>query len=797
MNSLKKITFCLFSFLLVSATVFAQDANWLPALKQRMAAHLQKHSPEKIHIQTDRSFYLSGDTVWFKAYLVDAAGLKPVKGFSIIHLTLFNQQKKAIMQQKLLVQNGLAPGQFILADTLKTGKYVLQAYTNWMRNAGPDFYLNQTIEVTRPGKKQEKNGSPSESKSAQIDLQFFPEGGSLVAGLKSKIGFKALAPNGLGTEIAGNITDEAGKVITTFKSTHAGMGSLWLQPESNKTYSANLLANGQIVQTIPLPIAKPSGIALTANLAADSDLVVTLAGTSDRFGANMQLVLQSRGEIFQTKELTIAASGNASATFTTKELPAGIATLTVFNSNGKPEAERLVFIHKPQNLSLHIKPAKNIYGPREQVKLLLETKDLAGKPVAAELALSAVDWNQAGFSGNRPTILSNLLLTSDLAGFVEDPGFYFEHYPEKKEALDNLMLTQGWRQFSWTQVKNNQELPVTHLKEETSELRGQVLADTVPISKAVIYYLDLGTNKTNLLVADNAGNFKIENKAAVTNLKLFYQVWQQGKLIKNAILKFNNATIDTVFKAGLTSNSDSLHLNKLLFQRHVAGLYADQKVRVASVNNSLLATDTVLTPDRNYRLTDYNFPLGDVEEIFKEIVPSVRIKKKKGEYEARVLNVEKKEFYRGQPLYFVDGKPTYNNDLVLRMNSDLVKNVQVFYSSNTLQPFGYMGNYGVVSIRTKKGNFSVPDVETQNQVEVQGFMMPRTFYVPKFLPANKPDFRPVIYWNPVIKTDANGQAEVVFPTSDAISSFRIYAEGITTNGLIGTQEITINSNSGQ
>jgi hypothetical protein len=176
-----------------------------------------------------------------------------------------------------------------------------------------------------------------------------------------------------------------------------------------------------------------------------------------------------------------------------------------------------------------------------------------------------------------------------------------------------------------------------------------------------------------------------------------------------------------------------------------------------------------------------------VEEAVREIIPSVKIRNYNGDTETRIFNVAAKKYFPYQPLYFIDGKPTYNNDLVLRMSADQVQEINVYLSSITLKQFGFLGNQGVISIRTKKGNFNMPESENQNIVAANGIEQSLEFNIPKLASRSTtlPDFRPVLYWNPRVTTDANGRAVFTFPTSDAATRFRIEIEGISADGLPG------------
>ena len=195
--------------------------------------------PEKSYLQFDKDTYAAGETVWFKAYLVAGSTHLPDTLSWVLYVDLLAPNQKLVQQRVLSLKDGTSPGDFQLADSLPQGTYTVRAYTNWMRNAGPNYFFtrpltvwsNATAIVSKPGRRL-ATATPTATPPASrwLDVQFFPEGGQFVAGLTSIVGFKATDSYGLGVEVQGVIQDEAGQPVTEFRSEHLGMGGFSSSP---------------------------------------------------------------------------------------------------------------------------------------------------------------------------------------------------------------------------------------------------------------------------------------------------------------------------------------------------------------------------------------------------------------------------------------------------------------------------------------------------------------------------------------------------------------------------------------
>ncbi|MEZ4953619.1 MAG: MG2 domain-containing protein [Saprospiraceae bacterium] len=288
----------------------------------------------------------------------------------------------------------------------------------------------------------------------KIDLQFMPEGGDLVAGIESKVAFKAINEFGKPADVEGVVKNNQGQIITTFRSYHQGMGAFNLIPKKGEQYIAYLTKPIGISEKYMLPEAQERGYAISINNSDKKELMVEINSTENE---ELNIVLISSGEIYFTQNIP-ADAGTHLIKIPTETLPIGVAQVTLFDSKEIPRAERLVFLNPHKKLNVEIKTNKEKYLPREKVEMTVKVTDERGMPMPGQFALSVCDDNLLTFADDKQgNILSYLLLESELIGKVVEPNFYFaekEKHPEKDQllALDYLMLTQGWRRFDWKEI---------------------------------------------------------------------------------------------------------------------------------------------------------------------------------------------------------------------------------------------------------------------------------------------------------------------------------------------------------
>src|SRR6185437_1605319 len=440
----------------------------------------------KVYLQLDKNYYAAGDDIWFKAYVTMGSRHELSQISGVLNVELIDIGKGLVEQSvKLPVINGLTWGDFKLPDTLKEGLYAIRAYTRWMRNAGAGYFFDKTITVGNAivqnvltknevkHIKQKQQPAAQKIASGKIDIQFFPEGGALIYGLASRVAFKAVGSDGLGKNIKGVVVDDQNHEIVQFSARHLGMGAFNLLPVKDKTYKAIITLPDGSVNTVSLPLPSVSGYALQIKDADSLNIEVRIEASRDLVQANrgISLVAQSGNQVYYA-----ATSKSMSASFFAlipkSKFAPGIVQFTVFSSNGEPLNERLVFIENNDHLKLSI-AAGEVFSPRGKMEINFSAKDQQGRPVFGNFSVAVVDETKAPVNeAAESSIFSSLLLTSDIRGYIEQPGYYFTANKQANADLDILMLTQGYHRFEWKQILANTAPPIVYPPEASLGITG-------------------------------------------------------------------------------------------------------------------------------------------------------------------------------------------------------------------------------------------------------------------------------------------------------------------------------------
>ena len=303
------------------------------------------------------------------------------------------------------------------------------------------------------------------------DVQFMPEGGQLVAGLPVKVGFKAIGEDGKGVSVAGKVYDSKGNAMASFISTHAGMGNFEFTPAAGETYLASV---DGIFKRYALPVVNAAGTVLAVRFAGKDSLLINVSATSA--AKTYYLIAQSRGVVCYAQ----AISGSSLTKVIAKKLfPTSIVRFSLISSDNQPVNERIVFVNHKDDMRIAVDPQKKTYSIRDSIALAIKVTDKDGKPVQGNFSIAVTDNSQVKPDSLGSNMLTNMLLTSDLKGDIEEPGFYFNG--DHEADLDNLLLTQGWVGYSWQEVFHP-KLPYAFNRETEFMVSGKV---TNALGKAV------------------------------------------------------------------------------------------------------------------------------------------------------------------------------------------------------------------------------------------------------------------------------------------------------------------------
>ncbi len=644
-----------------------------PAMQQlvsQLGLHLR--TQEKAYLHFDKPYYTPGETLWFKGYLFDA--LHHVLGYTpskVLYVDLIDPEGEILAHRQLKIENGTTHGDFTLDPQLPSGNYLVRAYTSWMRNFDEAWFFTKEIPVYENTEVFEgSRHAPADSTLA--DLQFFPEGGDLIEAVPTQLAFKGISTEGLGVDVRGTIVDDFGNTITPFSSIHRGMGTVFFTPQPGKTYKA-IVQLGKSSQSFPLPKALKSGFGMMVNNSKLNSISVRVVSSADLEGENVFLVGQTRGKIYYK------GKGSISRRVVTFEIPrqlipSGIFQLTLFDSQMRPQAERLVFINYAQDLDIEVKTNRKRYKARDEVEVELNVTDAEGKPVQAALSAAVTDASQISIPEQRETLLTNLLLTSDLKGNIEAPAFYFRNQePNTLRALDALMLTQGWRRFTWKDVLDLEEIRILYPYEQGFSVKGYAsYAETgKPFSFKKMYLTALGdepglwgieTNEQgefvfrNLTFTDSTdivvqGNWEVQTETAL-NLTIDSLSYPESHY-KASPLRIPPKTKQEVL-AYLKRDEERQQLERAFADKSTV-ILNEVSVRARPQISEVQTMKIYAEPDATLKIdNNMNIGVSNVLELLAGRIPGVRVLGA-----GMNLNISIRGA-TGPPLILVDGIPFFS-----------------------------------------------------------------------------------------------------------------------------------------
>ena len=677
------------------------------------------------------------------------------------------------------------------------------------------------------------------------DLQFMPEGGHLVNGIPGRIAFKAIGEDGRGLDVSGIIYDNRQQQVSTFKSTHEGMGSFGLQPLPGEQYIAKIMEPTGIVKTFSLPLTRITGSAIKVNnLDSIDSLTVSVLSSSDLINtAFYYLVAQSRNVICYIAKVRFKPAG-VTLRIPESLFPDGIARLSLLNSEMLSLNERLVFINHHDNLNIIISPQQSSFSTRDSVSLSIDIKDANNKPVQGSFSLSVTDDGQIK-ADSTSNISTHLLLTGDLTGFIENPAYYFANNKiETLQDLDNLLLTQGWTGYDWKDVFSTTINKPVFAAEQQYKIQGKVTnAFNRGIAKTGVTLF----SKNPLLAADTltdaSGNFLFRNINPVDTAVFFIQARNKSCKSLNVGISVDEFRPPAYFPSlsrlmPWYVNSDSADINYAkakLFKNQEAypredgtkilkEVIVNSKKIIKGSHNLNGPGEADLIIDKTELEKAGKVTLGD---LLKQKVEGFRV----GEFPLHVnsvpvtsdIDVKAKQSYvigTNQMRLVFDG---YDVDFTFEAANRDSKTERFYYIKSFLDYFTAEDIKGIEVITSKKYNniynskvltfeeqklflnsssdYTYIEITTRSGngpftkvtpgiylYKPLPFSLPKQFYSPRYLVKAKTtpaDFRSTIFWAPNVVSDANGKAHVSFYSSDRKGTYTIIMEGSNMNGNVG------------
>jgi hypothetical protein len=818
-------SFCL--FFIVWMGLHAQT-NVAPA-KLSPDSALQKfrnlYPQEKVFAQTDKETYLSGETIWMKIWCT----LDGVPTFlsNILYVDLVNAEGK-VVAKKMYKLDSLSSTQadLDLPVTIASGTYSINAYSLWMLNF-PDFIFRKSIFIYGTDYLNKKNTATK----PQLNCQFFPEAGNLLEGVNTRIAFLVTDQNGQPVNVKGSIADQSGKAIKEVQTLHNGMGIFEIEANGESRYKLNIpLANGASMD-YALPVAEKEGVNMRVENSNPNRLtaLVFRAEKNKEAYNKIKLVAQMNGQMVASAELNFD-EGLTALPIAKKNLPAGILQITAFREDGLPLAERIAFIANYNILQPDIKTPVLSKQARGKNEFSVEFPNIK----QPNISLAVTDASMDTAFKIPENIVSSLLLSSDIKGYIHEPAYYFkDKSKERLDHLDLLMMTQGWRRFEWKKMINDQSVNLQYPVESSLVIRGLVKKSdrNAVVGEGHVSFIIKTEDSTTIMASaqlTDKGEFMLDGLSFQKKATFFYQGTNKKKESYIVDVDITPAYIDSLQKS---SGIPSVNLDTAVIKAGAAGyagfLFGKLK-SIDTANGEYLGNVTVkgvrkkLSPadSLNAAYASDIFKLGrsidpsetgfatSIWQIIQRSVPGISVTGDMINPVVRftrfqgldALSENNSASYlsasgsggddfgtmmleRNGVTYFLN-EMNVSMDVISTINVSDVALIKVYAAEGTA-----LGASGpAIAIYTKKGAVTGKNIYDKkfSSIERTGYSLVKSFYAPLYTRAKQPeealDSRETLYWNGNVKPGKDGKYSFRFYNNDFSKKVKVVIQGIGVNG---------------
>jgi hypothetical protein len=851
MNRSARFFRLLFLFLIITASIsYAQDSTAIRKIKsfsQHFVSFSKSYPQEKVYLHFDNSSYYLGESIWFKAYAIQADRNSLSNISKVLYVELLNTEGYVVETKKLKLENGVCHGDFKLNTTAYAGFYEVRAYTLYMQNFGQKNYFSRVFPVydvpetaekyrsvitQRPNSQTIPKLRPDYPPAGALVMSFYPEGGSLVTGVSSKVAFKATAKSGENAIVSGSVFSDKGEKVADINTEYEGMGTFEFTPGSEKYFVK--VYNNDKEYKFELPVALPHGYAMSIDNSAEEKIDILIQKNAATASEPLGLSISCRGVLYAFEQVNAVTDNAIVFKYPKKLLPSGVAQITLYNTLGEVVSQRLAFINHQSQMKIDVSQNKAVYEPYEKVDMAFQLNDIRNNPITTTFSVSVRDGETSSNNPSSNTILTDLLLSSEVNGYIDNPGQYFQSDDNMhRQALDLLLLTQGWSRYSWKQMAGVTPFVIKHTVEKGLVMEGNVVSTilkkkmkNVDISMVM---LSDSTSQQGKCITDSAGNFNFALQDYKGEGKLILQSKVNDKRRDMRVMLNRQFSPDpkTYLFPELNTNQ---YLNNGKAPVLAAGSATDSVEPYLQKNNSKLSMEKKDHLLKEVVVSEKRLPLKVTVKY--DVAKEMDKMEDKGEYQpteiANFLN-KMNNYFTYTPQADGSSKMMYKGKKVImlrRESSQFATEINELYSDNEgdasdgdnggVSP-GFkarmplldeiesinvvednismqriykstvdLSNFVIVVLKCKK-NYQ-PDPNGIRNTTFSGYSYVKEFFSPQYNRCRLPkenDYRRTLYWNPDVKTDAAGKAIISFFNNGSCKAMTVSTETVTANGVIG------------
>jgi len=805
---------------LISLNSFAQKTITDKVLENKLFKPYDRYfenDREWVYTHLNKSAYIQGDDIWFTAYVLNPLNKNLNFSTTKLYVELWSPDSKLVNRKILYVNTGTTNNYLHLADSLMPGNYIFRIYTNWMRNFYQEEDFNTMIKILGHDKvldngllvKQNQStiNLPSEKEKkdnlltrSDYDIQFLPESGLFLEGADNVFGIKATDPNGKGIIINGVVKDNNNQEITSFTTNIFGIGNFNIPNTSNQQYIVKVALPDSTYRNLHLPKVESKGVLVHVNSYL-SDVVwfkLETNETTRRLNPSFLIMLHANGVIFNNYRVNFSNEASIQFNIPRKDLGSGIIYATIFDENIEPISERLFYnqdtTHRGK-LLINSEPLTN-----DSIKLNVFIADSLNKSPFTKLSLSILP-DETVLNHFNNSLLAESILRPALKGSIENPNYYFERTDlEHIIAIDNLLLTQGWRKYNWSAILKDTIHKYAYPIENGFTIEGSVKnwIRNRPELKSRISLLSPQNNIFLFLPVDSIGTFKVEKlyladstwiitSASSIKGKNWNRVLRTS--IQESILGIPEQLKSEIpTEKGIAQREDIPKLTKGVIRLKEVVISATKKKPFE--NNIYIGMNS-----RTLEITKDNYnQFSNIQMLLLSQFNITVERNNSGGYHFNMGRGRKSLNFEGEPLMMIDNMKVSDPSEIIDFPIELIEAVAVEKDGFG---GGMMAGNGTIAIKTRTTSLFDKNFEASNlsRIIVKGYAAPIAYFEPKYLiQPGTIDYAKyaAIYWKPNLIIDSKRNASFKFVVPKEIKSFIIRAEGISSEGSIYLHNQKIN-----
>ncbi len=794
---------------------------------------------EKVYLHFDNTAYFLGETIWFKAYVVQTGrnSLSPLS--KTLYVDLITPEGDVVESKKIKLTDGKGVGDFTLKDSLRAGFYEVRAYTRFVLNQGDEAVFSRVFACyaqpslvgdysdrrlsNRNNFESLYNYRPKDSNAGSFKLLFYPEGGTIIEGAYTRMAFQALDKDGSDAPITGVVVGEKGDTLATLTTQHQGMGSFFYTPGSSKAKA--IVVYKEKKYQVELPKPQKTGYTLNVDNSEPDYINLIISRSAKTPVEKLGVDISCRGQLYGEDTLSLYNGNVMALRFPKKMLPSGVAQITLHSADGRPIAQRLIFVNHNSLMHMEAKANKSVYQPYERINVELELNDSKGKPIETELSLAVRDASTTPVDLYADNMVTNLLLSSELKGYIQSPGYYFQDdTPQRSNDLDLLMMIQGWTRYDWKRIADIDTTQFLHPYEQSLLIEGN--AYTLNRKKAkkdlgvTMILTSDGGSQHGTCVTDKDGRFNMELGDFFGKGSLLIETKEDEKR-KEHIIRLDRVfspvirayNINEVREPDWTVAAEELpEISETTETEDLTWMDTLKLSKNAVDIKSRLLPQVEVNANRATSLLDDGLRDAsvavNVEESLDRLldrgewVPATALSAILELIPYFTCNTETGACYKGKSLaILVDNKPLEEVARQLGISDTNVYDMLFQFSSIDLSMLtireGF--NAGLEQYGLNPGDYEATlylYTDPKRKVPIgirnttfQGYTLNKSFYSPPYDILQMPDVNDVrrtLYWDPFVKTDKHGKAKVSFFNNRSCKTINISAETVTENGIIGS-----------